>query len=317
MSGVFVFLASTLALMGIYVILATILNLEAGWGGLWDLGMAGLLAAGAYSYVILTVASDAIVFAPGLPLWVGIVGASLTSGALAFLIGIPSLRMRGEYFLITTFAFSVVVLQLITTERYITLGATGFHDIARPFEGAVSARDYNFVLLAIVIVVAIVVWLIVDRLARAPFGRLLRALRDNEAAAQSVGKNITRARLQTFVIAGLLIGAVSPIYVWYVRSLSPHHFHVTLAFTVWTALVIGGMGSRWAPVFGAVLLIGMTEAVQFLQISAEHAVLLASARPIIIGLALILILRFRPQGLTPEAKSFSRARHAVDDEDRN
>ena len=64
MSGIFIFLASTLALMGIYVILATILNLEAGWGGLWDLGMAGLLGAGAYSYVILTVASDEIVFAP-------------------------------------------------------------------------------------------------------------------------------------------------------------------------------------------------------------------------------------------------------------
>ncbi len=316
MSGISVFLASMLALMGIYVILATILNLEAGWGGLWDLGMAGLLAAGAYTYVILTVASDAIVFAPHLPLWVGVIGASLVTGALAFLIGISSLRMRGEYFLITTFAFSVVVLQLITTERHITSGATGFHDIARPFEGTVSARDYNFVLLAFVVVAAIIVWLIVDRLGRAPFGRLLRALRDNEAAAQSVGKNITRARLQTFVIAGLLIGAVSPIYVWYVRSLSPHHFHVTLAFTVWTALVIGGMGNRWAPIFGAVLLIGLTEAVQFLQISVEHAVLLASARPIIIGLALILILRFRPQGLLPEGGSFAGARRAVDEKER-
>ena len=316
MSGIFVFLASTLALMGIYVILSTILNMEAGWGGLWDLGMAGLLGAGAYSYVILTVASDEIVFAPNLPIWAGIIGASLITGALALLIGIPSLRMRGEYFLITTFAFSVVVLQLITTERHITLGATGFHDIDRPFEDLVSTRDYNFVLLAIVIVTAIGVWLIVDRLGRSPFGRLQRALRDNEAAAQSVGKNITRARLQTFVIAGLLIGAVSPVYVWYVRSLSPHHFHVTLAFTVWTALVIGGMGSRSAPILGAILLIGLTEAVQFLQISAEHAVLLASARPIIIGLALILILRFRPQGLLPEANSFAGARRAVDEKER-
>ena len=76
------------------------------------------------------------------------------------------------------------------------------------------------------------------------------------------------------------------------------------------------MGSRSAPILGAILLIGLTEAVQFLQISAEHAVLLASARPIIIGLALILILRFRPQGLLPEASSFAGARRAVDEEDR-
>jgi branched-chain amino acid transport system permease protein len=109
-----------------------------------------------------------------------------------------------------------------------------------------------------------------------------------------------------------LIGAISPMYVWYIRSLSPHMFHVTLAFTVWTALVIGGIGNFWGPVVGALILIGLTEALQFLQYSAEYAVLLSAARPIIIGVGLIIVMRFRPEGILPEKHSFKNARKIID-----
>jgi branched-chain amino acid transport system permease protein len=312
MIGIFVFLASVLTLVFIYATLATILNFEAGWGGLWDLGTAGLLAVGAYCYVILTVESNEIIFSPQLPVWAGIVVTSIFTGAVAFLIGLPSLRMRDEYFLITTFAFSVVVLQLITTESSITLGATGFHNIQRPFDDYVSTRSYNFVLLGISTFVLITIWLLIRRLGRSPFGRLLRAIRDNEPAAKSIGKMIFVTRLKVFVITGALIGAISPMYVWYIRSLSPHMFHVTLAFTVWTALVIGGIGNFWGPVVGALILIGLTEALQFLQYSAEYAVLLSAARPIIIGVGLIIVMRFRPEGISPEKHSFKNARKIID-----
>ena len=312
MTGWLIFVASVLSLAGIYAILATILNLEAGWSGLWDLGTAGLLAAGAYCYVILTVDNSEILFAPGLPIWMGIIGAAVFVACLAFVIGIPSLRMRGEFFLITTFAFSVVVLELITTESHITHGARGFHNIERPFADLVSTRNYNFLLLAIVAFAGVLVWNVVRQIGRSPFGRLLRALRDNEPAAQSTGKNVALARLQTFVIAGFLIGAVSPIYVWYIRGLSPHLFHTTLTFTVWTALVVGGIGGFRGPALGALLLIGLTEATQFLQVSVEYAGILSAARPIVIGLALILVMRLRPEGLLPERASFSNARLRVD-----
>jgi len=312
MTGLIIFGASVLSLAGIYAILAMILNLEAGWGGLWDLGTAGLLAAGAYCYVILTVHSDEGAFAPQLPIWMGIIGASLFTGLLAFLIGLPSLKMRGEYFLITTFAFSVVVLELITTESNITMGATGIHDIVRPWDSLVSTRNYNLVLLAIISTTCLAVWVIVRMIGWSPFGRLLRAARDNEPAALSTGKNVARARLQTFVIAGLLIGAVAPLYVWYIRSLSPHLFHATLTFTVWTALVIGGIGSLRGPILGAFLLIVLTEATQFLQVSADYARILSASRPILVGLALILIMRFRPEGLLPESRSFVNARTRID-----
>jgi len=312
MIGIFVFLASVLTLVFIYAALATILNFEAGWGGLWDLGTAGLLAVGAYCYVILTVENNEIIFAPQLPVWAGIICTSVFTGFVAYLIGIPSLRMKDEYFLITTFAFSVVVLQLITTESSITLGATGFHNIKRPFDDFVTTRSYNFVLLGIATFALIIIWLFIRRIGRSPFGRVLRAIRDNEPAAKSIGKLIFVTRLKVFVISGVLIGAISPIYVWYIRSLSPHMFHVTLAFTVWTALVIGGIGNFWGPILGAIILIGLTEALQFLQYSAEYAVILAAARPVIIGVGLIVVMRFRPQGILPEKNSFKNARNFVD-----
>ena len=312
MIGIFVFLASVLTLVFIYAALATILNFEAGWGGLWDLGTAGLLAVGAYCYVILTVENNEIIFAPQLPVWAGIICTSVFTGFVAYLIGIPSLRMKDEYFLITTFAFSVVVLQLITTESSITLGATGFHNIKRPFDDYVTTRSYNFVLLSIATFALIIIWLFIRRIGRSPFGRVLRAIRDNEPAAKSIGKLIFVTRLKVFVISGVLIGAISPIYVWYIRSLSPHMFHVTLAFTVWTALVIGGIGNFWGPILGAIILIGLTEALQFLQYSAEYAVILAAARPVIIGVGLIVVMRFRPQGILPEKYSFKNARNFVD-----
>jgi len=312
MSGLLVFFAGLMTLVFIYATLATILNLEAGWGGLLDLGTAGLLAAGAYTYVILTVDNSEIAFAPGLPIWAGMIGASLFTGLLAFLIGIPALRLRGEHFLITTFALSIVIIQFITTESHLTLGASGFHNISRPFDQWVSTRNYNFVLLALAAIGWFGISQVVYRLGRSPFGRVLRAQRDNEAAAKSVGKNIAKIRLQSFVMVGMLIGLAAPVYVWFIRSLEPHLFHVTLSFTVWTALVIGGMGSYKGPTLGALILVVLTESLQFLQVSPDYAVWLASARPIVIGLALILIMRISPQGLIPETVSFVGSRKLVD-----
>lgn len=311
MSGWLVFLASVLALAGIYAVLATILNLEVGWAGLWDLGTAGLLAVGAYAYVILTVHDVGLAFNPGWPMWAGVIGASLFTGLVALLIGLPALRMRGEYFLITTFAFSIVVLELVKTETAITQGAAGFQQIARPFGTLIGTRAYNFALLAMVLCAVALVYFLMQRLGHSPFGRLLRAQRDNEAVALALGKNVTTARLKAFVLAGLLIGATAPLYVWYIRALFPHLFHPALTFTVWTALVIGGVGGLGGPILGALLLIGLIEATQFLNVSPEHAKVLSSLRPIIVGLALILVMRYRPQGLLPESRSFATSRGSL------
>ncbi len=309
MSGALVFAAIVLTLGGLYAIFAMILNLEAGWGGMWDLGVAGLLAVGAYTYVIFTLppGTEPVEFAFGWPIWAGVLMAALVTGVVAFIIGTPALRLRGEFFLITTFAFAEVIRQVILNQTSVTKGTVGFSKLDRPFESYVEGRNYNYLLLGMVVFVVLVMYLFTRRLGRAPYGRLLRSYRDNEPLALSLGKHVTRYRIQTFVLAGVLFGAVAPMYVWTIRFVTPSLFTSDITFTVWIALVVGGLASVGGPVVGAIVLIGVTEGLRFIPVSVEHAVLLSSTRPMLLGLALILVLRFRPEGLIPERRAFRNA----------
>jgi branched-chain amino acid transport system permease protein len=308
--GIVIFTASVLTLAGIYAILAMVLNLEAGFAGLWDLGTAGLFAVGGYFFLITTAGEPGLTFSPGWPMWAGILGAGVFTGAIAFLIGIPALRLRGEYFLITTFAFAEVIRQVITNEPELTRGAAGFNQIVRPLDDLTTGRNYTFVLLGIVALVVVAVWLVVRAILQSREGRTLRALRDNEAAALAAGIPVHRHRAATFTLAGILLGLTAPLYIWYLRSITPHVYAPEITFTAWTALVLGGIGSLRGPIVGAVLLIVVTHATIFLQVSPEYAELLASLRPIVIGLVLIVILRFHPQGLISE-KTYRSRRQAA------
>jgi branched-chain amino acid transport system permease protein len=303
---ILIFFVGVLTLAGFYAIISMLLNIESGWAGMWDLGIAGLLAVGAYTYVLTTQTQVPVglSFAPQWPMWAGILAAGLMTGLVALVIGAPGLRVRGEYFLITTLAFAEVIHQLAVNLTTITRGTVGFSQLQRPFASLAAGTEYRFVLLAIVVVVGIVVYALSMRIGRSPYGRLMRALRDNEGVALSLGKHISKYRIQTFVLVGVLYGLSAPIYVWYIRSLVPQLFAPDITFTTWTALVIGGVGSFRGPALGAALLLLLTETLQFVQGSAQYATLLASTRPIILGVLLIVVMRWRPQGLIPERTDF-------------
>lgn len=300
------FWVSVITLAGIYAAVTMTLNVEAGWGGMWDLGVVGLMAVGAYTYGIVT-ANDPNLetrFQPGWPIWAGILASMVVSGVVALLIGLPALRLRREYFLITTFAFAEVFRQLAVIQGDITNGTIGFNRLARPFENLVSGRNYNYVLLAIVAGVVVVVFALTNLISRSAYGRALRSMRDNEPVALSVGVGVTRLRLQTFVLSGVIFGAIAPVYLWWTRSLVPQLFIPAFTFTAWTALVIGGMGSRLGPLIGALVLISFTEAVRLIDVPPDQLKLLVAIQPVAIGLLLILVLRFRPEGLFPERRAF-------------
>ena len=310
--GLFFFVIGVLTLAGIYAILAMILNLEAGWAGMWDLGLAGLVAVGGYTFIIVTqTRSDDVILAPGWPIWAGILCASAAGGLAALIIGLPSLRVRGEYFLITTLAFAEVIRQLAVNLSSITRGTVGFNQFDRPFEAFVEGRAYRVLLLVMVWLVAALIYLLMRRLVHSPYGRLLRAFRDNDSVALSLGKHTNRHRLQTFILAGFLYGAVAPIYVWFLRTVTPSIFSSELTFVTWTALVIGGIGSKFGPALGAVILLLVTELVSLSQGSAELAVILASGRFIVLGLVLILVMRYRPAGIITEQRSLAGASERV------
>ncbi|MDD9207955.1 branched-chain amino acid ABC transporter permease [Georgenia sp. 10Sc9-8] len=310
MDSMILFLVGVLTLGGFYAILALILNMVAGWGGMSDLGVAGLVAVGAYTYVIVTqtaVPADDILIAPGLPIWLGVVAAGLATAAVALLIGMPTLRLRGEYFLITTLAFAEVIRQVALNATPLTRGTVGFTQIERPFSDLLTGQQYRFALLAMVLGLVLLLFWLTRQVSSSPFGRVLRAIRDNEPVAVSLGKHVAAQRIAVYVFGGLLIGLVAPLYIWHIRTTVPNLFMSEMTFTVWTALVVGGIGSRVGPVVGGFVLILVTELFTFLQGSAENAQILAATRPILLGLVLILAMRFRPQGLVTERSAFRHA----------
>lgn len=314
MSGIVLFFVGVLTLAGIYAILSMILNLEAGWAGMWDLGIAGFLAVGGYTFIITTQSTRTdVVFAPQLPMWLGVVLGAAAAGLAAFVIGVPSLRVRGEYFLITTLAFAEVIRQLAINLGDVTRGTVGFNQFERPFQSVFPGTGYRWFLLALTWAIVALVYLVMRRLAQAPFGRLLRGFRDNDAVALSLGKHTNRHRILTFVLAGSLYGATVPLYLWFLRSITPSLFAAEVTFVAWTALVIGGIASRSGPIVGSVILLLITEAAALVQGSGEAAVVLASVRYVVLGLVLILVMRLRPEGLLTEAGAFAGASTRVDD----
>lgn len=306
MSGFLDFAVGVLTLVGFYAIVAMILNLEAGWAGLWDLGLAGLIAAGSYFYVITTLEPEGatVTVAGGWPIWAGILGAGVFTALLALVIGIPALRLRGEYFLITTFAFAEMIRQFLINEASLTNGSVGFTDFHRPFEGIVSGPAYDYVLLGLIALVVALVYLLMRRLARSPYGRLLRGGRDNEALALALGKNVTRMRIVVFVFAGLLLGLTAPLYIWHIRAIVPSMYGPDITFTAWTALVVGGLGSIRGGIVGSLVLVGFTQGLLFIPVSIEYRDVLSAMPQLLLGLALIVVLRLRPEGLMSERGAF-------------
>ncbi|MBB2990299.1 branched-chain amino acid transport system permease protein [Mycolicibacterium iranicum] len=303
------FLVTIATLAFVFAMAAQLLNLEAAWGGMWDLGIAGLIGVGAYSYVLLTTASDALMPGLGLPWPVGMLGAGVITGLVALVIGWPALRLRGEYFLITTFAFAEILRQIIVIQRDITGGTFGLTTIVKPFEFQFTIEGYPYVRLALTVVLTAVVWLVCSRIATSSYGATLRAARDNEPLAMAMGKKIKTLRLSTYATVGLMCGLfVGPAYAWMLGALVPSVFSSHLTFTLWAGLVIGGLGSRFGPIVGALLLTGVSEMVRLVHVPPELANLHAAAHPMLVGLLLIIVLRWRPDGLLSERGTFARLR---------
>ena len=303
-SGLFIFLVSMLSLGAIYAVLCMALNLESGVGGLWDLGIVSFFGVGAYTYVILTAppAADyqAYIFGFELPVWIGVIAAMAAGALCALLIGPPTLRLKREYFLITTLAFAEVIRQLLTNEEWLTNGVAGIYGLRQPLRDAFESGSYGFVMLGILVAGLVVVYLINRHLIAAPFGRALKAIRENEPLAITAGITPRRQNLMVYVLAGAISGLAGVFYVWFNTIVTPGQFTSDVTFFVWTALIIGGLGSLRGAIAGGFIFVILHDILRFIPVSGEAAATVASLRTALIGLVLVLILRWRPNGIFPE-----------------
>jgi branched-chain amino acid transport system permease protein len=298
-----VFISGVVIVIAIYAIQALSLNLKFGETGLIDLGVVGYFAIGAYAFTLITApppeAIDAYTFALGWPLW---------AGFFAFLVGLPALRLRGEYLAIATYAFAEVLRAIFTNEDRLANGVVGFTNLEQPWrDNFESGVVYQYFFMGLVIVVLVLLYLGLTRLQRGPFGRSVRSIRENEPVALSVGKDVVRFKLKAFVLGGMVAGVSACFYVTFQSLIVPGMFVPEITWTVWIALVIGGAGNYLGAIVGTAVLVGAQEATRLIQTSQELASVLASSRLIIMGLILILIIRFRPKGILPERPWIDRS----------
>ena len=287
------------------------LNLQWGQTGLFNVGVAGLVAVGAYTSAILTTAAVAGHSGGfGLPVVVGCVGAVLVAGAVSGLLGLLTLRLRTDYLAITTFGVAVVIDLLIRNLTGLTGGPLGIGFIPRPFEslglGADAFRGLSFVWVALVVWL---VYLLLERLEASPWGRVLRALREDERAAAALGKSPTRYRLQSFVIGGALMGLAGALQAHTLGFIAPENYSAALTFQVWAMLIIGGSGNNRGALLGSLLVVALWSATGLLAASLlppDWQARGAALRIVAIGVLLAAAILWRPRGLMGESVTVSR-----------
>jgi branched-chain amino acid transport system permease protein len=294
-----------------YALVCLGLNLQWGVTGLFNVGVAGFVCVGAYTSALLT-GPDAPEHWGGLgwPVALGWVGAAALAGLSALLVGAVTLRLRHDYLAISTFGIAVTIQLVALNFARLTNGPFGIAQIPRPFAGWVRTPvGRNVLYLALVATVVSVAYVGLERLVRSPWGRVLRGLREDEAAAAALGKSPTRYRLEAFVLGAMVMGLAGAIYAHFVGFIAPEDFLPILTFQVWTMLVVGGSGSNRGALVGGVLVWGLWSAS-----GAVVAALLpqamqargAALQVVLIGVVLAAVLLRRPRGLLGEEATVSR-----------
>jgi neutral amino acid transport system permease protein len=293
-----------------YALAAVGLAVHFGYAGLLNFGVAGFMAIGAYGYAISILSFD-------LPWFVGILIGMVGAAVFAVILGIPTLRLRADYLAIVTIAAAEIVRLLFTTQVFDewTNSADGLGGYHAGFRGAnpfpdgtygfgpwVYTADQLWVRVFGIILLAIAVYL-VWALMRSPWGRVLKGIREDEDAVRSLGKNVFAYKMQALIIGGVF-GALGGVVLSLPSAVVPSVYQTSLTFFIWTILLLGGAATVFGPVVGAVIfwvLMAFLDAVLpalasqgVLPISSIQA---ANLRYVLVGVALMLIVIFRPQGI--------------------
>lgn len=283
-----------LVIAGIYALLAQSLCLAWGVTGLVNLGLAGFFAIGAY-------ASATLVTWGGLPVPVGLAAALLAGAVAGFVVCVSTLRLRDDYLAIVTLGFAEAVRVIASNEIWLTGGTDGISGIPAGLPRD-WGRGFHLAALAVVSVLVGLVWLALRRLVASPWGRALRAVREDQVVAAVAGKRVARLKAEAFAIAAAIAALAGGLYGHYTSYIAPEIFQPLITIYVFLAVTAGGNGRPTGATFGAYLLIAFLEATRFAAevVPGVSAVQAAALREMAVGVALILLLRLRPRGVFPE-----------------
>lgn len=307
------YIATLTVYFGVNVLSALSLNLQFGFAGVVNFGYILFQAVGAYIAAVVVLGPSAgtyqeYIFGARLPFPVELLLATAAGAVLSLLIGLFSLRnIRRDYQAAILLIISLIATQVV--QGYVPLfnGSNGITGVPRPFASLpLSLQGYEWSYAGWVLVLAAACYALVAWLSRSPWGRALRAMRDQEEAAAAIGLNVTALRLQVFVIGGAIAGLSGGLLVEYIGAWSPDAWGYAETFVIFTALFVGGIGNYRGAVLGVLLVpIIFLELPRFLP-QVGYPGLMDSIEWIAIGAIWMLCLYVRPQGIFPEPRFRAR-----------
>jgi len=287
------YLTAIATLVGVRALLTLGLNVQWGLAGLVNLGAVAFFAVGAYTSALLAVAGTPLLFA-----WPAAIGFAAAAAAGLAMV---ALRLREDYLAIVTLGFGEVLRLFLLNEAWLTRGANGVTGIPRPLHAYFSGHYDVFYLILVLVAVALV-YVALERVRRSPFGRVLRAIREDETVAAVAGKPVFRFKVQAFALGAGVAGLAGILFAHYLAYIEPNMFLPQESLFVWLALILGGSGNNRGALVGSVVLLGLLEGSRFAKdvIPFLTGVRLAAAQQMLVGVVLVVLMIRRPEGLLPE-----------------
>ena len=281
-----------LIIINIYIMLTVSTNLLVGMANLLSLGQAAFYGIGAYIAVFALMTLN-------FPLLPSLLMVMVVTALFSLLIAYPSLRLKGDYFILATLGFQLIVFTVLYNWIDVTRGPYGIPGIPAPkLFGLLPITGLIPFLILSAILAGLTIF-IFYKLIHSPFGRVLKGVRDDELAVMSLGRDVTKFKIWAFAISSAFIGMAGMIYATYVSYIDPTSFNLDEAIFILAAVLIGGTGNIKGPVVGAVFVVILPELLRFVGFPDSIA---ANLRQIVYGLALIILMLYRPQGIAGEYK---------------
>jgi ABC-type branched-subunit amino acid transport system permease subunit len=298
-----VYILDFIVLVGIFSIFSLSLNIEFGFAGLANFGKVAFVLIGAYTYTLL---SDS-----GVPFYMCLIAGALAAASIGFLVSLPTLKLREDYLAIVVLAFGEILKLIVKSEDWIAGGVWGtpvWPAISIPGS---SARLDMVINIALVYLCLGISFLLLQLLSNSPYGRVMRAIREDEIAAEALGKNRAKYRAQVFALGSAIAGLGGGLYAQYLQFIDPYMFAPMLTFTVWIMVLLGGPGNNWGAVLGAGMVQlfdrGANIAKDYLTLPIDPN----NLQYIIYGVLIILVLLYRPQGLLKESPIKTQAVESI------
>lgn len=274
-------------MLNIYIMLVLSANLTIGMANLLTMCQAAFYGIGAYIGTFFLMQFH-------IPLVAIIAIVSLVTGLFSFVVSYASVKLKGDYFVLATMGFQLIVYTILYNWTSVTRGPYGIPGIPGIRIFGIWELSGVYAYLALSVVLAVTVVLLFNNLHDSPYGRELRAIKADELMVQSMGRNTVAAKAWAFFISAAVAGVAGVIYASYVSYIDPTSFTLNESIFIISALFIGGIGNVKGPIFGALFVVLLPELLRFVGLPDAIA---ANLRQIIYGLSLILVVYFRPQGL--------------------